>query len=60
MLASLVRAVRPGGRVLAPASTPRPEGVRELARDDDEWVGVAELPSSLIPLARRGSSSPAD
>lgn len=57
LVTSLVRAVRSGGRVLAPVSVPRPDGVRELARDEEEWVGVAETPSPFIPLSRRGSSS---
>jgi uncharacterized protein YbaR (Trm112 family) len=58
LLASLVRAVRPGGRLLAPASLPHPPGVRELARDETEWVGVSEAPPMIIPLSRGGSGSP--
>lgn len=57
LVTSLVRAVRSGGRVLAPEPVPRPDGVRELARDEKEWVGVAETPSPFIPLSRRGSGS---
>src|SRR5207247_532462 len=34
-LAALVRALRDGGRLLAPAQTPLPPDVAELARDDD-------------------------
>lgn len=54
MLSSVVRAVQTGGRILAPAGTPLPEGVKELARDQDEWVGeVTARASGLIELRRR-------
>jgi hypothetical protein len=36
---SLVRALRPGGRLLGSADLGVPAGVRELARDADGWVG---------------------
>lgn len=42
--ASAVRAVRSGGRVLAPATLPLPSGVAELARDDRMWVGEKAAP----------------
>jgi uncharacterized protein YbaR (Trm112 family) len=49
--ASAVRATRVAGRVVAPASTPLPDGVRELARDDTDWVGEREpLASPVITL----------
>jgi uncharacterized protein YbaR (Trm112 family) len=57
-VASAVRATRVAGRVVAPASIPLPEGVRELARDDSDWVGEREpVPSPVITLhVRRGVS----
>ena len=47
---------RVGGRLVAPAGAPLPEGVRELARDDAVWVGEREaLPSAPVTLhVRRG------
>jgi uncharacterized protein YbaR (Trm112 family) len=54
MLASVVRAVQPGGRVVAPADVPLPDGLRELARDQEEWVAeVTTRASGLIELRRR-------
>jgi len=54
MLESIVRAVRLGGRVLAPATVPIPDGLRELARDDEEWVAeVTVRASGLVELRRR-------
>lgn len=57
LIASGVRAVRPGGRVLGPATLPVPEGVRELVRDDVVWVGEkSAAPSAprLVSLKRGG------
>ena len=55
MIASLVASLRPGGRLVAPASTPMPEGATELVRDDDIWVAHVEgaATSAPISLARR-------
>ncbi len=54
MLASIVRAVRVGGRVLAPATVPIPDGLRALARDDEAWVAeVTVRASGLVELRRR-------
>lgn len=54
MLASIVRAVRVGGRILAPADTPMPTGLKELARDTAEWVAeVTTRASGLVELRRR-------
>jgi hypothetical protein len=51
MVSSLLAALRPGGRVLAPTALTLPEGLNELARDDEVWV--AELPrDDVIPLRR--------
>lgn len=54
MLESIVRAVRLGGRIVAPARAPLPNGVREVARDDAEWVAeVTARASGLVELRRR-------
>ncbi|MDB4913243.1 MAG: hypothetical protein JWM95_887 [Gemmatimonadetes bacterium] len=55
-VASAVRATRAGGRVVAPANTPVPADVSELARDDELWVGEkSAAPSPLVTLhVRRG------
>ncbi len=60
-LAQAVRLLRPGGRLVAPAWAPLPEGVRELARDATEWVAEAisvhpahDAPP-LVTLRRRSS-----
>jgi uncharacterized protein YbaR (Trm112 family) len=49
LLASAVRALRPGGRLAAPAACPMPDGVVELARDDRHWV--AERDRDAVALA---------
>jgi hypothetical protein len=41
-IAALLRAVAPGGRVAGPAALPIPNGVRELARDEELWVAERE------------------
>ncbi len=58
-IASVVRATRPGGRVVGPVSCARPDGVRELARDEHVWVGEREAAASpLVTLhVRRGGGS---
>ncbi len=54
-LARAVAAVRAGGRVVAPAGAPVPDGVRELARDRALWVGERDAePGGLVSLARGG------
>lgn len=55
-IASAVRATRAGGRVVAAAEVPVPEGVAELARDDAMWVGErAPDAAPLLTLhVRRG------
>jgi len=54
MLDSIVRAVRMGGRIIAPVSVPVPAGLRELARDTAEWVAeVTTRASGLVELRRR-------
>lgn len=55
-LASITTAVRPGGRILAPASMEVPPGVRELVRDESVWVGELERQPTRWPvkLERKG------
>ena len=51
------RVVRVGGRVLAPATAPLPTALRELARDQLEWVAIVESGvDSPVPL-RRGAAN---
>lgn len=54
--AAAVRLTRVGGRLVAPAALPLPDGVREIARDDALWVGEKEPERSpLVALhVRRG------
>ncbi len=47
---SAVRAVRPGGRVVGPASMPPPAELSVLAHDDRYWVG--EKAPEVITLSR--------
>lgn len=57
-LIDATRVVRPGGRILAHANAPVPNGCRELARDANEWVAVVEtVASSPVALRRRDSTS---
>ena len=55
LVGSAARAVRDGGRLLAPVATPLPPGFVELARDDDLWVAEREAVSAPVPLRRRGA-----
>ncbi len=58
-LEGFVRALRPGGRLVAPAGTPLPSGVRELARDAREWVAERVAPASPpVALRRRPGIAP--
>jgi uncharacterized protein YbaR (Trm112 family) len=53
-LAAAARALRPGGRLVAPVDASLPAAFRELARDDRWWVAEKEGTSSpVVPLARR-------
>jgi len=49
-MASAVRVVVKGGRIVAPVTIAVPSGVRELARDERHWVGERE--GDLITLNR--------
>lgn len=58
LLESAARALRLGGRLVAPADVPIPAGMRELARDDVEWVAeTTTRASGLIELRRRAPES---
>lgn len=57
-LASAARALRLGGRLVAPADAPIPAGMRELARDETEWVAETTVRASgLVELRRRAPES---
>lgn len=58
VLHGVARAVRVGGRLVAPGHLPVPPGIKEIARDTRHWVGE-RLPvsSAPVPLQRRQSSS---
>lgn len=53
---SAVQLTRASGRLVAPASLPLPDGIRELARDSSVWVAEREpAPAPLVTLhVRRG------
>lgn len=53
MIDDIVRAVRPGGRVLAPASLPVPNGVEVIARDARAWLGEKNGGGPLLSIRRR-------
>lgn len=56
MLASLVRALKGKGRMLGPASLSLPEGLVEIARDDEVWVARLDVKvtvSAPVQLKRR-------
>ncbi|MBX3174673.1 MAG: hypothetical protein KF709_09690 [Gemmatimonadaceae bacterium] len=53
LLLDVVRGVAPGGRVVGALPLERPASVRELARDEREWVGEVERGASgIVPLRR--------
>jgi hypothetical protein len=54
IVASAMKVVRPGGRILAPTSMAPPGEAAILARDERFWV--AEKPAEMIPLQRAKSS----
>jgi uncharacterized protein YbaR (Trm112 family) len=51
-MASLVRALRPGARVVAPDALPLPAGLRELARAEGIWVAERQAGAAPVPLRR--------
>jgi hypothetical protein len=52
IVASAVKAVRAGGRIVGPAAIPPPSELTVLARDDDYWV--ARKAPEVIKLSRAG------
>ena len=50
IVASAVRAVRPGGRVVGPTHIPPPDGLAVLAHDDIYWV--AQKAPQVVKLSR--------
>lgn len=50
LLASAVKAVRPGGRVVGPVSIPAPPELAVLAHDDNYWVG--QKAPEVVKLSR--------
>jgi uncharacterized protein YbaR (Trm112 family) len=51
LVEAAVRALKPGGRLVAPAAAIVPEGIAERARDDRHWVGeVNSARSGGLPL----------
>lgn len=52
LVASVVRTLRPAGRLLAPVSLSLPPGCVELARDDEVWVArLADMATVSAPIA---------
>lgn len=51
-LAEVARCVAGRGRIVAPARSPMPTGVRLVARDELEWVVEVEAAHPVIPLRR--------
>jgi hypothetical protein len=50
----IARVLRAGGRLVAPTAAPLPPGIRELARDEREWVGERLADGAApVPLERR-------
>jgi hypothetical protein len=50
IIASALKVVRPGGRVVGPATIDPPTDLAVLARDESYWV--AEKPVEMVPLRR--------
>lgn len=56
MVESLVASLKPGARMLGQARTPIPDGLTELARDEEVWVAqrdTAAAASAPVTLTRR-------
>ncbi len=51
IVASAVRAVRPGGRIVGPTVIAPPDGLPVLAHDDHYWV--AQKPAEVFSITRR-------
>jgi uncharacterized protein YbaR (Trm112 family) len=55
LLAGAARALQPGGRLVGPAGRAVPDQLRELVRDDTEWVAIREVRQGAgpVPIGRR-------
>ncbi len=54
LVEAAVRALKSGGRLVAPVSVPLPPGVTERARDDRDWVGEAGvIATPPVPMTLR-------
>lgn len=52
LMADAIRTVTIGGRVLGMEALPLPDDVKELARDEREWVGQRERAAMRVTLGR--------
>lgn len=52
LVAGAVRCLRTGGRLVAPLAVALPSGVRELARDDHQWLAEREDAGAPVLLRR--------
>jgi uncharacterized protein YbaR (Trm112 family) len=52
LLRSAVQVLSAGGRLVAPADAIVPDGIRMLARDDEQWVGEREAVPVLSAIRR--------
>jgi uncharacterized protein YbaR (Trm112 family) len=54
LIDSVVRAVRPGGRVFGPVRVAMPAGVTEIARDAHAWVAerASDAPTPIVRIGR--------
>jgi len=51
-LAEVARVLKSGARLVAPATLPLPDGMTELARDEQQWVGEqGGAHRTLVPLS---------
>lgn len=53
-IAAVLAAMVPGVRVVGDASLPVPHGLRELARDQREWVAEVQRVTGVVGITRRG------
>lgn len=51
-ISGVVAALRPKARLIAPAATPKPDGVHQLARDERQWVAEKETGDPVITLRK--------
>jgi hypothetical protein len=52
LVASAAEALRPAGRLVAPANTPLPAGLTELARDERHWVAEKQAHTGPVVQLR--------